>query len=75
MQNQGPCMQMRCGGCGNETFLVFADRGHRISVLKVECTRCHSISVLTPEISQIEVGWGENADGVLAIFPDEKNYR
>ncbi|KDR37980.1 hypothetical protein [Caballeronia glathei] len=57
--------QMRCGGCGGETFKVFtADRSVR---LVVQCQGCMSTSFIEPQPAKLQIEWGEG-DGRITVF-------
>lgn len=63
--------QMRCGGCGGETYKVFTpDATLRIAV---ECQQCQSVSWIEPSEPRLVIKWGdqrngEDSDGRLTVF-------
>ncbi|MFC0403176.1 hypothetical protein [Paraburkholderia rhizosphaerae] len=58
--------QMRCGGCGVDTFRLFtAERTTRIAV---ECMGCRSVSYIEPAPATLKIEWDDNADGKLTVF-------
>lgn len=57
--------QMRCGGCGGETFKVYtADPTLRIVV---ECQGCKSTSLIEPQPARLQIEWGDG-DGRIVAF-------
>jgi uncharacterized Zn finger protein len=58
---------MRCGACGNnESFTVFKNTVTKYLI--IECNECKSTSKITVSIPKLLIEWGENSDGILAIF-------
>lgn len=57
---------MRCGNCGCETALPHAQGSSPFyEQVVLECTQCHSRTVLGVERPRINVGWGPGAQGVF----------
>jgi len=62
--------KMKCGACGAEVFGIYLTEGSKghPKELVCECLACKSTFTLRVTIPTIEVGWGENSDGVLTVF-------
>lgn len=57
--------QMACGACGHGLFRIFHLPANPGFTLSAECLKCLSTSVIKPKPAELEIGWGENSDGVL----------
>ena len=60
--------KMSCGACSNDTFKVFGDGS--IQELNIECTKCKSVTVITPKEPSLEKSFGEGSEGVLCFMGD-----
>jgi len=58
--------KMGCGNCGGIRFEIYT-KPHS-SKLTIECIKCKSTSVVKPSIPKLEIEFGENSDGRLALF-------
>ena len=54
--------KMKCGHCGNDTFSIYADSK---TTFLVECVSCKNTSTIKPSQPTLQIGWGENSQGVL----------
>ena len=58
--------RMACGNCGDGQFevthVVVDDRPFQ---LHMKCTHCGSTSIVRTRPAELEIGWGDNADGIL----------
>lgn len=61
--------EMKCGHCGNCLFKISLAEGDQSfpTQLIVECSQCKNTSTLTPTQPTIEIGWGENSEGILYV--------
>ena len=60
--------KMSCGGCGVDQFMIYKKKD--VDELHVECQGCKSISIISCSKPTLEIDWGENADGLLTVFPE-----
>lgn len=59
-------IQLKCGGCACESFLMY--RNKQTQEIVSECSGCRSTTIITVTQPKIELKWGEFADGILAPF-------
>lgn len=57
--------EMGCGNCGSQTFKIFKDE----KGLVAECCGCKELSLIRVSTPKIEIEFGENSDGCLAVTP------
>jgi len=61
---------MGCGNCGHGLFRMFYRERHPsmdgFRSLLAECDNCRSVSTIGPSEPVIEIGWGKDAEGILA---------
>jgi len=55
---------MACGNCGHGLFRMFIKNSLTEGLL-AECAQCKSVSTITASKPEVEIGWGEGADGIL----------
>lgn len=66
---------MACGKCGNGSFsLAFeGEDSHYPKSLHVECRKCKSTTVVGVSPAEIELSWGETADGIICEMKPSTN--
>lgn len=64
--------QMSCGGCGHGQFRLFTT--DRDKQLLLECVKCPSVSTITVRTPELEIGWGENANGIATVMPPRSGH-
>ena len=56
----------RCGDCGDSHFKLYGKK--ESEGIFVECEKCKSVSVIEPSKPKLEINFGENSTGRIAIF-------
>lgn len=60
-------MQYKCGECGNDKYNLYQQKDNSLDLF-CECTKCKTISVVSPTLPKLEISFGENSTGRMAIF-------
>jgi len=60
--------KFRCGGCGCEDYKLYGDNHHDPTMILAECQECKSMTEITISKPTIKLDFGENSEGVMAIF-------
>lgn len=62
-------LPMACGNCANGLFKMFQQRQERGFILLAECSSCKSITRIESQPAELQLSWGEGAEGIMCPMP------